>query len=221
MTTLTTALDAELSSRSPTIFGSVSIDLPGADLNLLDGAGFLSFGGRNYVGRDPVFGTLAAMDSLSDGFGTEAPRISITLLPASDAAATELAAANMQGAMVMVHYGAINPSTGQVVPDPLLLFIGELDVPVLTAGENSRELEYEVASIFERFFRDDEGHRLSPGFHKSIWPGELGMDFLTSVPQGVYWGVESPPRGVSGSGGSSGGGYAPGGVGLANYLTSK
>jgi len=217
MSALTPALDAEFSSRSPTIFGSVSIDLPGADINLLDGAGFLSFGGRDYVGRHPVFGTLAAMDSLTDGFGTEAPRISITLLPASDAAATDLAAANMQGAPVLVHYGAINPATGQVVPDPLLLFIGELDVPVLTAGENNRELEYEVASVFVRFFSDDEGHRLSPGFHKSIWPGELGMDFLTSVPQGVYWGVEAPPRGVSG-GGSGGGGYDSNSLG--NYLNS-
>ena len=206
MTSLTPALDVELSGRAPTIFGSVSIDLAGRELNLLDGAGFLSFGGRDYTGRDDTFGTLAAMESLTDGLGSEAPRVSITLLPASDAAALELASADMQGSLVQIHYGAVVRETGQVVPDPILLFLGEIDIPTLTAGANNRELEIVVASIFERFFTDDEGHRLSPGFHATVWPGELGFSFLTSVPQGVYWGVEAPPRGVSGGGGAAYGG---------------
>lgn len=115
---------------------------------------------------------------------------------ASDAAASDLAGADKQGSVVTIYMGGVDRATGQVIPSPHLLFIGELDVPTLTAGANTRELEYEVASIFERFFADDEGARLSTGFHQSIWPGELGFDFQTGVPQGVYWGVEAPPRAV-------------------------
>lgn len=200
MTSLTVQLDAALSSPAPTIFGAISVDLPGRQINLLDGAASLTFNGRNYTGRDPVYGTLSAISNLTDGMGNEAPRLSITLLPASDAAAADLAGPDMQGSIVTIYFGAVERTTGQVVPNPHLLFVGELDVPFLTAGENMRELEYEVASIFERFFADDEGARLSDGFHQSIWPGEKGFAFQTGVPQGVYWGVEAPPRPVTNTG---------------------
>jgi hypothetical protein len=196
MSDLTPALDAELSGRAPLMFGAVSIELPDYQINLLDGAAHLSFDGRDYAGRDPLFGTLAAMSDLTDGMGNEAPRLSITFNPADDSAAAELASPDFQGSLVQIHFGAVVRSTGAVVPDPHLIFVGELDVPILDAGESGRTLEYEVASIFERFFTDDEGARLSDGFHKSIWPGEKGFEFQTGVPQGVYWGVEAPPRPV-------------------------
>lgn len=197
MTQLTPEMDTALKGRSPTIFGAVSIDLPDYQINLLDGAAHLTFNGRTFTGRDATYGTLSAISNLTDGMGSEAPRLSLTLLPSGDAAAADLAGPDMQGSIVKIYLGAVDRSTGQVIPSPHLLFIGELDVPILSAGENMRELEYEVASIFERFFTDDEGARLSTGFHQSIWPGELGFDFQTGVPQGVYWGVESPPRPVT------------------------
>lgn len=196
MSELSPAWDADLRGPSPTIFGAVSIDLPTDQINLLDGAATLTFNDRTYRGKDPTYGTLSAISNLTDGMGSEAPRLSITLLPASDAAASDLAGADKQGSVVTIYMGGVDRATGQVIPSPHLLFIGELDVPTLTAGANTRELEYEVASIFERFFADDEGARLSTGFHQSIWPGELGFDFQTGVPQGVYWGVEAPPRAV-------------------------
>ncbi len=196
MTTLSPSLDAALSGVAPTIFGSVAIDLPGYNLSLLDGAGTLSFGGRTYAGEDATYGVLDSVAALSDGMGDEAPRLSITLLPASDAAAADLAGASMQGSRVAIHMGAIVPATGQVVPDPDLLFLGELDVPALRSGEHRRELEIEVASVFERFFEDDWAAALADGYHRSIWPGEAGFGFVTSAAQGVYWGVERPAGAV-------------------------
>ena len=190
MAQLTVAFDAALAGSSPTVFGAVAIALPGGNVNLLDGAGVLSFGGRTYVGRDATYGTLAAIENLTDGTGDEAPALSITLLPASDAAAASLAAPTMQGSQVLIHIGAVDPATGAVIPDPQLLFIGELDVPKIVLKANARELEYEVVSVFERFFQDDEGARLAPGYHKSIWPGELGLDDVTGVARTYFWGVE-------------------------------
>ena len=91
---------------------------------------------------------------------------------------------------MLIHIGALDPATGIVIADPHLLFVGELDVPTLHSKANARELDYEVVSVFERFFQDDEGARLAPGYHKSIWPGELALDEITGVTQTYYWGVE-------------------------------
>lgn len=196
MTQLTPQMDAALRGPSPVLFGAVSIALPNGTVNLLDGAAVLTFDGRDYSGQDATYGVLAAIDNLSDGVGDSAPALSITLLPSTDAAAADLASPTMQGAKVLIHLGAVDPATGRVIPDPDLRFIGELDVATLTSGPNSRSLDYEIVSVFEQFFDDDEGVRLSPGFHQSIWPGERGMDAVTGVQETVYWGVAGVPAGV-------------------------
>jgi hypothetical protein len=190
MTSLTIALDAELRKPSPTVFGAIAVDLPGYSLNLLDGSGVLSFAGRTFTGKDPVFGTIAAVETISDGFGDTVPAVSITFLPASDASAASLAGPTMQGSPVYIYVGAVDPVTGIPIPDPHLLALMELDVPTLHKEPNARSLEYECVSVFVRLFEDDEGARLAPGFHKSIWPGELALDEITGVTQTYYWGVE-------------------------------
>ncbi|KAK0359076.1 hypothetical protein LTR94_032741, partial [Friedmanniomyces endolithicus] len=101
MSQLTPALDARLRTDAPIIFGAVAIDLPGYTINLLDGAGVLSFGGRTFAGQDDVFGTISEVEDLTDGTGDSAPAFSLTLLPASDAAAATLAGPQMQGAPVL------------------------------------------------------------------------------------------------------------------------
>jgi hypothetical protein len=195
--TLSPQLDAALASPSPTWFGAVQIDLPAYTLRLLDGAGVASFGGGTFRGRDPVYGVLAAVEEIGDGTGDEAPGLSLTLHPASDAAAADLAAPAMQGSRVSIFVGAIDRATGLVVPEPELVFVGELDVPTLRSTRNGRSLELELVSTFERFFADDEGARLADGFHRSVWPGELGLAFVTGVEQTVYWGVDAPPAAVA------------------------
>ncbi len=198
MSNLTPALEAALKSNAPTVFGAVSIALPSGDVNLLDGAGVLEFGGRTYVGQDATYGTISDVENLTDGTGDSAPALSLTLLPAGDAAAAALAAPTMQGSPVAIYLGAVNPITGSVVPDPHLLFLGELDVPALVSGEDGRRLDYEIVSVFERLFEDDESARLSAGFHRSIFPDEAGLDGVTGVAETVYWGVAGQnPTGVS------------------------
>ncbi|MHA3791449.1 hypothetical protein [Rhizorhabdus histidinilytica] len=192
MTTLTPALDTAFSAPQVTIFGAVQIALPDHDINLLDGSAELTIDGDRYTGRDDIYGTLESIEDLTEGIGAEAPRLSMTLLPASDAAAATLASASMQGSVVSIRVGAVDPMSGQPIPDPFVAFIGELDVPTLNLDAGRRTLDYEAASIWERFFSDDEGIRLSPGWHKSVWPGELGMDFVTGIQERVYWGVKRP-----------------------------
>lgn len=196
MSALTPALDAELRGPSPTIFGAIAIDLPAGSVNLLDGSGLLTFGGRTFVGEDTTFGVLSDVQNLTDGSGDSAPAFSMSLYPSGNAAAAALAAPDMQGSPVYVWIGAVNRATGQPIPDPYLVFAGELDVPTLDSDDSGRLLTYEVVSVFERLFEDDESSRLSPGHHRSIFPNEAGLDFVTGVAETVYWGVQAPPTTV-------------------------
>jgi hypothetical protein len=209
---LPTAMDTALAGDRVLLFGAVRIDLPGYTLRLLDGSGFATFDGGTFVGIDPTFGTLAAISDLTDGAGDEAPAISLTLLPPNDTAAATLAAATMQGSIVTVKVGAMDPATGLVIGDPYLVFIGEVDVPELASGAGGRTLDYEVVSVFERLFDDDQGARLVDGYHQSIWPGETGFFDVTGIEQTVYWGQQAPAGAVS-----YGGGGAAGNFGMSAY----
>lgn len=211
MSQLTPAMDAALADPSPTVFGAVSIQLPDATVNLLDGSGILSFGGRTYSGRDDTYGVLAACEDLTDGMGDSAPALSLTLLPASDAAAAALSAPEMQGSRVEIYLGAVVPQTGAVIADPILLGLFELDVPTLGSDDGGRELEYQLASVLERCFVDDEGQRLAPGRQRAIYANDAGLDDVTAVAATINWGVAGTNSGISyGGGGSSSSRFAVG-----------
>lgn len=196
MSALSPGLEAALAADRATIFGAIRMDLPGRTVRLLVGSGIVHFlvdgALEKFSGSDDVVGVFSAIDTLTDGLGDEAPALSLTFIPAHDAAAAQLASVAMQGSPVRLWLGAIDQMTGQVLGDPLLLFNGLLDVATLNVGGNGRTVEYEVTSIFEDFFLSDDGARLSATFHEYLWPGELGCAFVSYVAQQIYWGMSSP-----------------------------
>ena len=207
MSAFTPAVEAALAADTPLVAGVLKIVLPDATIRLVDGSIALTVSGETYTGEDPVFGSLAAVDDISDGIGDQAPAISFTLHPASDAAAADLSSPAMQGSLVRLQLVAIDRATGAVIPDPLDLFVGELDQPILSVDKGVRELEYECVSGMERLFEIREGIRLADSWHQSIWPGETGLENVTELTKTVYWGVHSPnptiasfPGGLSGWG---------------------
>lgn len=203
MSQFSAGMQSALAADTPLLAGLLEINLPnGINVRLLDGSGTLTWNGKTFVGRDPVFGVLAAVDDLSDGIGDEAPALSITLHPGGEASAAQLSSPTMQGSPVSLWLAAVDRRTGGVVPDPLLLFLGELDQPVLRVGKGTRILEYECVSAFERLFENGEGARLADSWHKSIWPGETGLANVTGLAKMIYWGTSVKPvtSGVSSSG---------------------
>lgn len=194
MSQFTPAMETALAAPIVTTFGAVQIDLPSYTLRLLSGPIALSGAPwSSFVARDPTFGVLAGIDDLRDGGGEQAPSISLTLHPSSDAAAATLAAPTMQGSQVQIWLGVVTPATGAVVADPCLIFVGELDVARLTMEEHGRTLEFDLISAFDRFFAEAEGIRLADSFHQSIWPGETGFAAVTGVTEQIYWG-QTPPN---------------------------
>ena len=195
MTAMHPALDAALAGPTPTIFGAIEIVLPDHTIRLLTGSGIVVFGGKTFTGVDATYGVLHSVEDLTDGTGDEAPALSLTLIPASDAATADLAGADSQGSQVSIWLGAVEPSNGLVIGEPLLVFLGVLDVPRIKTGANSRLLELEITSAFEDFFFTDDGARLNGRWHQYLWPGETGLDHVTAVTRNIYWGG-SPASGV-------------------------
>src|SRR3546814_458774 len=89
--------------------------------------------------------------------------------------------------------GAVDPTSGLIIGQPEVKFLGEIDVPSLTIGEGGqRSLSYTAVSVFERLFETDEGARAQDAWHQSIWPGEKGLEFMTGTDKNLYFGGKRP-----------------------------
>lgn len=192
MSSLSTAFDSALQQPGVVLFVAVEILLPGYNLRLLDGAGVVTFDSKTFVGRDATYGALGAATDYGDGVDDEAPSLTLTVLPPTNAAMADLADPTAQGSQVSVWVGALDPATGMVIGDPDLAFIGETDVPTRKVSQGSAALELTIVSVFDRFFDQNEGERLNNGFHQSVWAGELGLEFVSAVQRQMPWGSDAP-----------------------------
>ena len=185
----------------------VRIQFPNRTVRICDG-GFLIFDDEVYQSEDDVFGTLAAAESITEGEGDSSPAISLIFYPKDNAAAEELSSPEMQKSPIEIHQALIDGETGLVV-DSEALFFGFADVPRVTIGKTSREVEIVIVSDSERLFMVYEGNRMSEENHKRRFPNERGHDNMTGVENDVAWGTETKPaaRGgvsvIGNSGGSS------------------
>lgn len=197
-------MEAAAAAGGATWVGLIEINLPAADIRLLDCSAEIPWGTEIFAGEDPTFGSLASVEELSEGVGDEAPVWNIVLFPKDEAAVEDLSSEEMQGSPVRAWIGIVNPATGLLIPEPYLLFAGEADVPVLKIGRGTRRLELRCVSALERFHDNDEGMRLSDAFHQSVWFGEKGLSNMTGIELTDYWGMDKPRSAVQ-SGGSMNG----------------
>jgi uncharacterized membrane protein YgcG len=186
------------------VVGLVEIQLPSKTLRLSDG-GFVYFDGEKFESEDEDFGAIESSDSLVEGTGDEAPAGRITFLPASTAAAAALSQPSFQNSPILIWQAEVNEATGEIVGTPDLLLNALLDTTELRLARGKRTLEMGFITASERLFSINEGNVLSPRFHKSVWPGETGLDNATGVGLSVAWGIEGPPRQYSYSGAGGGG----------------
>jgi hypothetical protein len=185
--------------------GLVAIDLPDHDARLCDG-GTVPWDGDTYGAFDDLLGVLASVERMDEGVGDEAPAGSVTFLPPSGVANVDLMDPAFQDARVRTYVAEIDPDTGEVVGDPDQQDDWRIDVPRLAVGLGKRALTYDCVPTLERIFETERGNTLSPNYHKSIFPGELGFDHASGVSFTFAFGAVSPPRGTVTSGVGFGGG---------------
>ena len=80
-----------------TLAGLVKLELrSGTTVRWCDG-GVTTHAGESYAAHHAVFGSIAAIEAMTDGIGDEVPALKLTLFPAVAAAAAELAVPGNQG----------------------------------------------------------------------------------------------------------------------------
>lgn len=169
---------------------------PAGDVRLVDG-GTLAFNGEQYRASHPVFGSISDFQPINEGVGDEAPAGTLTFSPAPEADPSVVNSPALQGTRIRMWIGEVDGDTGQLTGPPDLMLDGIGDVTRLKLARGSRQLEFDIASRSERLFLLNEGNVLSGEFHRSIYPGERGLDNAVAVSTTVAWGVASKPRGTA------------------------
>lgn len=217
MSELDPALFAALQAPRLILFGAVEIVMPARTVRLLDGSAETVIAGESYIGRDPEWGVLDTIKGLNDSNGDNAPAPTIGMIPADDLALAAMLDPALQGSPVTIMVGVLSPATGLPIGECYAPFTGELDVATVKWGLNDRRVDFRCAGIGDRLFATEEGRRLSDAFHQEVWPGELGLAFVTDVESKIDWGQASkssaeairtnlPGPGLGLGGGSFGGG---------------
>lgn len=201
---LTPQMTAALRAGRSPIVPLIEVLLPGYSLRHLVGSGEVPWDQKTFVGRDPRFGALVSAGNLQDGASDEAPEWPLTFAPPDATAVGDLTRADAQGSLVNGWIGVLDRETGRLLPEPIQVFAGELDVARLKVGKGSRTVEWRCVSSLERFHDTERGARLSDSWHRMVWPGETGLANMTGIEKTSYWGVEKPPSGITyGSGGTT------------------
>lgn len=198
---LTPQMSAALRAGQSPLAPLIEVSLPGYTLRQLVGSGEVAWGSKVFVGTDPKFGVLAAAGTLKDGIGDDAPDWDLTFMPPNETSAAELTSSSAQGGAVSGWLAVVDRTTGQILPEPVQLFAGELDVARLRVGKGTRSVEWRCSSALEPFHDQEIGAKLSDAWHRNIWPGELGLSNMTGIEKTSYWGVASPPPTVIYQGG--------------------
>lgn len=201
---LTPEMTAALRAGQSPIAPLIEIEFPGHTLRHLVGSIEVPWRGQVFAGEDPRFGVLEAAGSLKDGVGDEAPEWQLTFRPPDTAAVSDLTRADVQGSPVTGWLGVIDRRSGLLIPEPVQVFAGELDVARLRVGGGKRTVEWRCVSALEPFHDTERGARLSDAWHQLIHLGETGLINMTGIEKESLWGVENPPAGVTTSTAGSG-----------------
>lgn len=156
--------------------------------------GFLRWGENLYRAKTE-YGTISEIGEISDGIDGETTTCPITVMPASDEAFAELVAFGVQGALVSIHFASVDFNTGLLIGEPELLLRSELDVPSLSGSGGS--LVHETITEEARMLEVNDERRLTPSFHKEVWPLEKGYDNVTGLKVKIYWRASDPNNAIS------------------------
>ena len=188
--------------------GLLRIDFPDRTVRLCDG-GFITFESNTYRDSDSVLGTIASIESLSEGATDEIPALDITFNPPSAVAFTELTSGALQRSQVRLWLAEYNVATNAIIGTPDLLFLGQLDQPSIRYSRTEYSVSISCVSLAEWMFELDTGNALSDTEHQSRYPGELGHANATGLQVPIAWGVQAPPTGNGSNGGGFGGRPVP------------
>lgn len=192
---MTPEMIAALSENRAFATGFFDFELPSGTRRMMLGSGEVTYGANTYKGRDTTFGQIVSGDQIREDTTGEAPNTSLTIAVDPAADKSEIAGEAIQLSPVKIYLAALALDASEhliAVPDPELMFDGFIDQATIGLDAKRDEVDYSIISAFDYFFEDSEGQRLNSQFHKTVWPGELGLDNVTGVTRKIYWGTYGP-----------------------------
>lgn len=174
------------SANEATLAFLIKIEIPAGDILYTEG-GEVTFGGDTYAPSDSVFGAITGFENFTSGLSDAAPEYDLEWTPPSTAAAVTLADPANQGALCSAYVVTINRASGAVLTDKTV-FTGILDSATLEIQPRARVLKMTQSTEIDRFLNTNKGNRLNAAWHKSIYPGETGLDMTTGTTIPVPWG---------------------------------
>ncbi|WP_295217340.1 hypothetical protein [uncultured Brevundimonas sp.] len=220
---LSPAANAAIATGHITLFTACQIVLPDYTINLINSAGFVTFGvggvQTTFKGSDPVYGTLAMVSAVASSMASESPRCSITLMPPTVEAIGELCQPEVQGSPVRTWEGFVDQVTGFVIGEPIMTWTGFIDVGYAMTDSASRSVELDTASQAERFMQASENERMNIAYQQTHFPGQRGLEYNVAATQNPTWGADGvygvgllgagvPIAGTTGGVGGGGGGWS-------------
>lgn len=210
-------LIALLQGPNPHAVVLVKIVLPGGTVRL-SSALQITYGGETYIPRDPYYGMLSFVAQVVSGQTGRATSPDVGLEVANDDAIAELTSPAAKHSPITVWWGAVDPVTGAVEIDdedgPLSVM--RLDTVDVSHSPGRRSLLIKTYPPSALQLRPSARQRLNPSFHKSVWPGETGLDNVTGIVDEDGWRTDDPPLrqatgGITNPGPRTGGGGGYGG----------
>jgi hypothetical protein len=179
---------------------ALKITLPTHTIRLTEG-GEIDFNGERYADTDPIFGVITEYENFTSGESDTAPALEFTWAVKDIAAAVALCAPSSQGSPVEWSILRVNRDTNAVI-DSELMFFGIVDTCELKIDVNAFELRMGLTTEIDRLLNIDKGNRLNRAHHRSVWPGETGLDYMTGTDIPAPWGDPQRQRQSSGGGGN-------------------
>lgn len=182
----------EASQRLPAYVPCVLVrmELQSGVVRLTDG-GFAVYANEIYLGRQPGYGSLDTVGSLTEGGSGTTTRIELTINAETPAAMEDIANPLNQGGVVQWWEGSIDPATGALIGQPLRKFQGQFDYGRFTVGESSWSVVIECGTEGELQLIPNTDWRANDATHRRIW-GELGHANVSRLTDDDYWRTEQP-----------------------------
>jgi len=152
-------------------------------VRLWTGAGFLDWDGRLWTGLGQLLSVSAITETDEVAAGGTAITLSGVPLATIEAAIAEA----RQGLPGRIWLGLMTDA-GEIIPDPLRLFSGRLDVPEIREDEATATVTLSYESRLIDLTRPREW-RYTHESQQALFPGDRGLEFVTAIQEKeITWG---------------------------------
>lgn len=180
----------------------IECDFDSGAVNLWNGIGTLTYGGKNYIGA----GNLLQVQPVSESAELRANGTSVSLSGINNTLVQLAKDEDYQGRELVVKLGAMDENN-DVIADPVIMFSGFMDTMVLTESGDTSSIKIDVENKLIQMERASV-RRYTDNDQKIDYPDDNGFSFVAKIQdREINWGKNNNGGGGTyGTGGAGTGG---------------